>query len=106
MSESLFRLISLALFIIGFVAGIASTNKDAIPAATQALVPEKSHTGVVVEQKGSILEDLQLAEEVNSLNEGRWNQDVHAINQDGLSRAQELLEADAEQAFGVTAAVK
>ena len=110
MSERIFRVVSLGLFIIGFVVGIAASTQPTgalkpLEVQDQAFeqtpatqpVPKKSRS-VSLKQAltapiASLMEDVRLADEINALNEGRWNQDVHANNQDGLARAQEIFES-------------
>lgn len=76
------RLFFLVLFVLGFI-GAAASGADHDQNGNQTESP-------VV----SLIRDVRLAEEVNALNEGRWNQDVSNVKEDGLARVETLLEAD------------
>jgi hypothetical protein len=111
MSERIFRVVSLGLFIIGFVVGLAASTQptgvlrplednqaqdqqQVAPAAKkQEQNKRMSLKKALTAPIATLIEDVRLADEVNALNEGRWNQDVHVNNQDGLARAQQIIEA-------------
>jgi hypothetical protein len=82
--ERLYRIIFLALFILGFVGAVASADKVTPDISTE-------------EPSRSLLNDLRLAEEVNAINEGRWNQDTDNIQEDGLSRIEAILGEQPEE---------
>jgi hypothetical protein len=91
--ERIYRAVFSALFILGFVGAIASANKDVMkPLSGQAeLKAQQQQEEVTAPKSNSLIQDLRLAEEVNAINEGRWNQDVADINEDGLSRVEAIL---------------
>lgn len=112
MSERIFRVISLGLFIIGFVVGIASSDKpqgvlkpvEHGPTAQEldATNPKKARKSLSLKAAlttpvSTLIEDMRMADEINALNEGRWNQDVHVNTQDGLARVQKILEAQSAE---------
>ena len=84
--ERIYRLIFLGLFVLGFIGAVASAD----------------HTGDNNESSGptvaSLIRDVRLAEEINSLNKARWNQDVTDINQDGLARVEDLMKSEEQGA--------
>ena len=88
MGERIFRVISLGLFIIGFVTSVASESKPLVSSGSSPA------SGLV-----AIVEDIQSADEANAINSGRWNQDVNAIRQDGLGRVQRILESAKSDEF-------
>ena len=79
--ERIYRVVFLGLFVIGFVGAVASADRNG---------KDNSSTNIV-----SLLKDVRLAEEINALNTGRWNQDSANINEDGLSRVEALFADDA-----------
>jgi hypothetical protein len=81
--ERIYRLIFLGLFVLGFVGAVASAD----------FTGENNNDGVTVTESpvASLIRDMRLAQEINDLNKGRWNQDVQATNEDGLARVEELV---------------
>lgn len=80
--ERVYRLIFLGLFVLGFI-GAAAVGSD------------HEENGKATESPvAALVKDVRLAEEVNALNEGRWNQDVSDVRQDGLARVENLLSKD------------
>ena len=76
--ERIYRLIFLVLFILGFIGAVAGVGRT-----DESVQGEKSPVA-------SLIKDVKLAEEINEINEGRWNQDVSDLNQDGISRVENL----------------
>lgn len=75
------RLLFLILFILGFIGAAASgADHDESGRPTESPV-------------ASLIRDVRIAEEVNEINEGRWNQDVSDLRQDGLARVENLLDS-------------
>ena len=81
--ERIYRLVFLGLFVLGFVGAVASAD----------LAGDNNASGVTTTESpvASLIRDVRLAEEINDLNKGRWNQDVQATNEDGLARVEELV---------------
>lgn len=77
--ERVYRLVFLVLFIVGFVGALASANKFGESELDESPV-------------ASLLRDVRLAQEVNDLNHHRWNQDVANINEDGLTKMENLIQ--------------
>ena len=90
--ERIYRIIFLGLFILGFVGAVASADHN-FSTVSDAVGVDLSPNGApeATSDNGSLIRDIRLAEEVNSMNEGRWNQDVTASNQDGLARVEAIL---------------
>lgn len=77
--ERVYRVVLLALFVIGFIGAVAGVGHT-----DESIGEEKSPVA-------SLIKDVRLAEEINDLNRGRWNQDVSDLNQDGLARIENLV---------------
>ncbi|MDZ4678154.1 MAG: hypothetical protein SGI74_11680 [Oligoflexia bacterium] len=78
--ERLYRVVFLALFIIGFVGAAASSSQSGLGSDESALV--------------SMIKDVRLAQEANEINEGRWNQNVQSLNEDSLARVEAVFAHD------------
>lgn len=68
--ERLYRVVFLALFILGFVGAIASADSS--------------------DTFADLIHDIQLANEVDDINNGRWTQDTLDDHQDGLAKVEAL----------------
>jgi hypothetical protein len=77
--ERIYRVIFLILFIMGFVGAAASAQHD-------------DSNPDDVSPMASLIRDVRLAQEVNDLNDGHWNDDVARINDQGLSRVEDLFQ--------------
>ena len=73
--ERLYRIVLLGMFILGFIGAVASADKNQIQQ----------------EPSQSLIRDVRLAQEVNAVNDGTWNQDVANVNEDGLARVEAIL---------------
>jgi hypothetical protein len=78
--ERIYRVLFLALFIIGFVGAAASSNQSSPDDQVSPLV--------------SLIKDVRLAQEANDINEGRWNQNTGNLNEDSLARVEALFAKD------------
>jgi len=79
--ERFYRVIFLGLFILGFIGAVASADHDGNGKNDKSSVE-------------SLIRDVRLAQQINDLNEGRWNQDVGNLKEDGLARVEDLLGPD------------
>ena len=70
--ERIYRILLLAIFIVGFLGAIASADRN---------------EGSLVD----MIKDVKLAQEINDINGNKWNQDVADINEDGLARVEKFL---------------
>lgn len=78
--ERLYRFLFLGLFILGFVGAVTSAGAN-----KENLI------------EGSLIQDMQLVNEANSINSGRWNIDETAHNgldAETLNQVEKLLTAD------------
>ena len=74
--ERVYRIVFLALFILGFIGAVASADRPTADLTQDSVI--------------SLLKDVQVAQEANEINAGRWNLDVNNVNEDGLARVEEL----------------
>ena len=76
--QTLFRLIFFGLFILGFIGAIASAHRTGDNDSPSPMA--------------SLIQDVRLAQEVNALNQNRWNHDVADLNEEALSKVQVMFQ--------------
>jgi hypothetical protein len=76
--ERLYRVIFLVLFVVGFVGAVASQDGASNP------------DDMAKSPFASLFRDMRAAEEAETINAGRWNQDTQDLSSDGLAKIETI----------------